>query len=411
MMSPSPSPRAVWWTRPSVVLPSVAVVAFLVALLTPQAADGRFGDARLSSHLAGSQGGRVLADLAHKLGWRVVQRDAEPEPIPGHGATIHALLAPVRRVTPAVAHEYLQAVRGGDGLLLALDTRSPLTDSLHVTHTVRGGVLPTPQSNGCAKRGDLIAPLWPDDVVHLWGVRWLRDNPAELTHFGTLDADGTSPLEGDAAVGYTFGRGRIVVVGDPDLLRNDVIRRCQWEVDLLAVRMLEWLRAGGDQPRTTLAFDEYHQGYGGQTSTASIAVGFLVNHPVGRAILCISLAGFILLFAVAPRALPPEHVELIERRDPLEQVDALARAYQQVRASRTIAARLVRALRWRVERGPTARTRSDEQFLDEASRTSAAASDVALIRRALAETLHDRDLPELAEALRRVEHSMTTASR
>ena len=37
-----------------------------------------------------------------------------------------------------------------------------------------------------------------------------------------------------------------MVVADPDLLRNDVLRYCKWGVDVLTVRMLEWLRAGGE---------------------------------------------------------------------------------------------------------------------------------------------------------------------
>jgi uncharacterized membrane protein len=71
------------------------------------------------------------------------------------------------------------------------------------------------------------------------------------------------------------GRGRIVVIADPDLLRNDVLRHCDWGVDVLTVRMLEWLRASDGPPRTTLAFDEYHQGYGSRPSVFSVTGAFL----------------------------------------------------------------------------------------------------------------------------------------
>jgi hypothetical protein len=108
--------------------------------------------------------------------------------------------------------------------------------------------------------------------------------------------------------------------------------------------------------------------------------------------------------------LPPEDVLTVERRDPLEQIDALALAYEQVRATRTVATRLLHGLRWRVERGWTlSRSRPDEQFLADAeSRDPALARDVELVRRALHETVPDRDLPELGAALKRIEHTLTT---
>ena len=403
-----------WWTRPAVVLPVVATIVLLVALLTPQVAQGRFGDARLSSHLAGSMGARVLFDMAHKLGWRVVQRDSQPEPLASSGRTIHALLAPVTPVTPEEAHRYLDAVRGGDGLLLVLAERSPLSDSLGVTHFARGGVLPQYDQTGgeCPERVDLTPPLWVDGRVHLFGVRWLRGGPARRVVFATLqhdDAEG--PLHpGDAAVGFPFGSGRIVVVADPDLLRNDVLRHCAWGVDVITVQILEWLRTNDTTPRVTLAFDEYHQGYGSRPSVFTVTGSFLADHPLGRTILLAIVAALVLLLAVSPRAIAPQHVERIERRDPLEQVDALAHAYEQVHATRTITGRLMRGMRWRVEGGgPGSRARPDDAFLDAvAERNTALRNDVALVRRAMRETVTDRELPEIGAALRRIEHTLTT---
>ena len=402
-----------WWTRPGVVLPIVATVAIFVALLTPQAAQGRFGDSRLSTHLAGSMGARVLSDVSKRLGWRVVQRDSQSIPVPTQGKTIHALLAPVVPVTSQEAHAYLETVRGGDALLLVLDERNPLSDSLGVTHFARGGLLPRYNTvrGECADKLDFTPPLWPDGRVHLWGLRWLRGAPENREVFALLDGeDGESSYPGDAAVGFPYGSGRIVVIADPDLLRNDVLRRCNWGVDVITVRMLEYLRAGGAQPRTTLAFDEYHQGYGSRSSAFTVVGSFLSDHPLGRAIVLAVVAALILLLAVSPRAIKPQHVERIERRDPLEQVDALAHAYEQVRATRTITARLVRGMRWRVERGGSAaRARTDDVFLDGiAERNPSLAADVELLREALREPVLDRDLPEIGAALRRIEHTLTT---
>jgi hypothetical protein len=319
-------------------------------------------------------------------------------------------------VTPQEAHQYLEAVRGGDGLLLVLDERTPLSDSLGVTHFARGGVLShyDAMPGECAQRIDLTPPLWADDKVHLFGLRWLRGGPTRRVIFATLEHDDTGgPAHpGDAAVGFPYGNGRVVVVADPDLLRNDVLRHCAWGVDVLAVRMLEWLRASEGVPRTTLAFDEYHQGYGARPSVFTVTGSFLTDHPVGRAIALAVVAALVLLVAASPRAIKPQHVERIERRDPLEQVDALAHAYEQVHATRTITGRLLRGMRWRVERGgSSARAQADDAFLDAVvERNASLQDDVTLVRRGMRESVSDRELPEIGAALRRIEHTLTTTA-
>jgi hypothetical protein len=133
---------------------------------------------------------------------------------------------------------------------------------------------------------------------------------------------------------------------------------------------------------------------------------------VGRALLQVALAALVLLLAIGPRALPPVDVLRIERRDPLEQIDALAHAYEQVRATRTLTARLVHGLRSRVERGwSAARARPDDDFLADVERqVPALAADVALVRRALVENVPERSLPELGAALQRIEHSLSTST-
>ena len=98
----------------------------------------------------------------------------------------------------------------------------------------------------------------------------------------------------------------------------------------------------------------------------------------------------------------------IERRDPLEQVDALAHAYEQVRGTRTVAARLLRGVRRRVDRaGSAGRSRGDDVFLDAVlARAPTLEPDVALVRRAMDTTIADRELAALGAALGRIEHSL-----
>jgi hypothetical protein len=318
-------------------------------------------------------------------------------------------------------HAYLNAVRGGDALLFVIEGRTRLSDSLHVA-SMQGGYLADydAAATECANHRERTPPLWADNRVHLYGVRWLRGSPPQHIEFARLVPDnargeiGAIDIDPRArrsagAVGFPYGNGRVVVVADPDLLRNDVLRHCAWGADVDAVQMLEWLREGGAEPRTTLAFDEYHQGYGRSAGMMGVAVGFLANHPVGRFILALTLAALVLLLAVAPRAVRPRDAERIERRDPLEQVDALAHAYEKVRASRTLTARLLRGLRWRVERGTTFRAATDDTFLDRAlQRAPALDGDVALVRRALHTPAAERDIPEIGAAIRRIEDTLTT---
>ena len=318
-----------WWVRPRVVLPLVGAIVILVALLTPQPEVGRMGDPRLSSHLAGGLGARALAETAERFGFAITRRDSTGAPASSDapGGVIHAVLAPVLPMTGAEAHRYLDAVRAGDGLLLVFNERNALSDSLGLWRT-RGGIL-DPMGNDPAncRHRDLTPPLWPDGKVHLYGLRWLRGVPENRAVLALLQGPRGEMLPDEAAAGFALGRGRVVAIPDPDLLRNDVLRRCEWGADVLAMRMLEWLRAGGERPRTALVFDEYHQGFGRAPSALGTSARFLVAHPVGRGLLTLAVAGLVLLAAAAPRPLPPVDPERIARRDPLEQGDALAHAY------------------------------------------------------------------------------------
>ena len=414
MSEPTPAPTRApdWWTRPRVVLPIVGVFVILLALLTPQPSLGRMGDPRLTSHLAGSLNARLLAETAERFGFEVIRRDSLGAPTADtpRGGTIHAVLAPPMPITGPDAHAYLEAVRAGDAMLLVFDGRNALSDSLGLWRTEGGTLYRMPDDSSDCRRLDPTPPLWPDGKVHLYGIRWVRGAPPDHVVLAALESTSRRGVAGEAAAGFALGRGRVVVIPDPDFLRNDVLRRCEWGADVLAMRMLEWLRAGGDQPRTTLAFDEYHQGYARASSAMRTTAHFLVTHPVGRTLLMVVVAALVLLAASAPRALPPRDAERVERRDPLEQVDALAHAYEQVGATRTIVARLLRGVRSRAEGGsPASRARSDAQFLDGAAAADPALrSDVALIGRALRETVAARDLPEVGAALRRLEDSLMT---
>jgi hypothetical protein len=378
--------------------------------------------------------------------------------------TTIALLSPPWPLAATETHHVLEQVRAGSALLYVMGAPSPMNDSLHVKRSLGGGkYLPAragtaeaaPDRRGAdslrahrfdiggtgsrkSARDDSLSedeetanaectgkessggglPLWADDAVHLARLSWTRPRPADAVVFARTDnedAPRDSSIAGLAAVGFTLGRGRVVVVSDPDQLRNDVLRVCHWGLDVVAVRMLEYLASGAPAARNRLVFDEYHQGFGVHPGTLRAIVRYLSRTPSGHVLLQCLLGGLVLLLALGPRAVPAHEPERVERRSPLEHVGALARAYARVGATRTVTARLLHGVRRRVDRGgkvSRARNTTDGAFLDEAARIAPdRGEDVAIIRRALTTTITPRELESVGGALSRLEHSLETQRR
>ena len=256
--------------------------------------------------------------------------------------------------------------------------------------------------------------MWPDQTVRVWRFQWTRPRPRGTVVFArsTLEReipDTSFGRSAPAAAGFPLGAGRVVVVSDPDMLRNDVLRVCKWGLDVVTARMLDFL-AAGEPRRARLIFDEYHQGFGTHPGTLRAIIVYLSRVPSGHVLLQGMLAGLVLLLALGPRALPPHDVERVERRSPLEHVDALANAYSRVGATRTATARLLRGVRRRVEpsgmRSPIGADDPDATFLAMAEAFPSRRPDVALVRRALAQPLSRRDFENIGGALRRLEESL-----
>jgi hypothetical protein len=165
-----------------------------------------------------------------------------------------------------------------------------------------------------------------------------------------------------------------------------------------------------DNERTHIVFDEFHQGYGEQRGTMSAISRYLVGESSGRLLFQLLAAGLLLLLAAAPRLIPPHDPEHVERRSPLEHVDALGRAYARVGATRSATARLVRGVRRRLAGGSARITGevSDDAFLDRALRDAPALrGDIELIRNALRSPVSRRDFALVGAALEHLELSLT----
>jgi hypothetical protein len=434
--APATPPHRPRRLRPSVALPIIAGAVILVALLTPEQTGGRSGDPRLSSRSTDSQGASVLYELAGRLGWRTSRRVVDTIPL-GDTTSVLVLLDPPVALTAMETHEVLDRVRRGAGLLYVLGDFGAMADSLGfglrrpgrpgpvlTPELLVGGAgrLVAPDTASCPERGEGLLraglPFWPDGETFIRAIRWKGSPPAGAESLATVrtftrvSSNETSP----AAVGFPLGRGRVAVAADPDLLRNDVLRVCRWGADVAAVRILEYLSVGapGGGRRERLVFDEYHQGYGEHPGTMRGIVRYLGKTSSGHLILQLAGAGLVLLLAIGPRLLPPRASERIERRSPLEHVDALAQAYRAVGATRTATSRLVHGVRRRVEHslGSRSGAASDDAFLAWAEqRAPTRAEDVALVRQALAKPISRRELETVGQALRRLEVALTSFPR
>ena len=129
-----------WWVRPAIVLPAVAGLAFVAALLSPATSGPRSGDPRLSTLSSAPLGAGLFHDLAQRLGWRTERRllstfESDPR-------SIQAVLAPVIALRTTEVHALLQHVRAGGAALVALGpSMAALRDSLHLVIGAGGAAL------------------------------------------------------------------------------------------------------------------------------------------------------------------------------------------------------------------------------------------------------------------------------
>jgi len=390
--------------RPAITLPILAAIVIVVAVSTPEATTARGGDPRLTTYSTSPQGAKGFYELAERLGWRTERQRARGTPSLD-STTIRALLSPPIELPPTEVHRVLEDVRRGGALLAVVSGEEPLEDSLPVHLAENSGTYKPPSGQHCARPSGALA-LWPDWQVRLFGLEWREGHP-DGTVFVTVASSDSEEVTLPAAVGFPLGRGRVVVMSDADLLRNDVIRVCSWALDVVAVRALEYLSDGGAHKRQRLVFDEYHQGFGEHPGSLSAVMHYLGATPSGRALLQIVLAVLVLTVATGVRAVPPRAPGRVERRSPLEHVDALAHAYARVGATRTVAMRLLRGMRRRVEPRMRGAASSDEAILDAALiRQPLLRDDVAIVKRALSQPVSTHDLDRTAEALDNIESSL-----
>lgn len=401
--------QPVWYARPLIVLPLLAVLIVATALLVKTPVTGREGDPRLSSTSTQPLGAKLFYELAARLGYQT-QR-ATSGAIPLQGSAIVAILDPTVALTPLEVHDVLTHVRKGGALLVVLgDGTRVLSDSIGMRVEEPGGLLLSNTARGrpCSNPFAFTRTgLW-FGTPSFYGLA-MADSILRSTQLILEVRTGAGNKRRPTMVGLEYERGRMVVASDPDVLRNDALRDCSYGLDLAAVAALSYLRDTDGANRTRLIFDEYHLDRGQRTGMSGVVQSYLTTTPSGRTLLQLCVAGLLLLLAAAPRVLPPRADERIERRSPLEHVDALARAYAQVGATRTGVQRLVRGLQRRLGgSGKRAGSRSETEFLERVAETKPAlARDVAVVVHALANSVTSAAFVDVGQALARIEAAFT----
>lgn len=403
-----------WFARPGIVLSLLALLILLTVLFTKTTVNGRNGDPRLTTTSAEPLGAKLFYLLAQRMGYSV--RREQTATIPADPKTIFAVLDPTIELEAREVHNILNHVRSGGALLVTLGNRTRLlSDSLKVS--VEG--VPRLASESVMRRKQCKEPetfstngLW-FGAPTLLGLKLsdsLRATPEVFVSVsGRIRERGRSFESQPVVIGIPYGSGRIVIASDPDVLRNDALRVCRYWLDLPMVAALKYLADSDGANRRNLVFDEFHQGKGARAASRGIVMRYLTETQSGNAILQVCIAGLVLLLAGATRVLPPRDDTQVERRSPLEHVDALARAYAQVGATRTGALRLVRGLQRRVGgvRRLSSRVNDDAFLMRVADSAPTVKADVNLVRNALSSTVSAREFVEVGNAIARIEAALT----
>jgi hypothetical protein len=400
-MTSAVPPAAKRWTA-TWVLGVLAIVVIAVALLTPEEAGNRRGRDS-STFSTGPGGASIVLEFAARMGWKTERRIVPLDSLPS-GRRVDVVLAPSMALGSHEVHRLLENVRGGGGLIVSLDGDDDLPDSLGVDGG-RGVALLEAADTDC-----------PDEPFTIARALTIPPDAREVESPKIPDREITTLLSATApkahvpmraAIGFPLGAGRVVVVGSSSVFGNAAVRNCRFDADLAVARMLAYARPANDaHPR--IVFDEFHHGYGVHGGSLRAAAIYLGRTSSGHFLVQALVAGLLFLLAKAPRPLPPSDVTQIARRSPIEHADALGRAFEDVKATRTATARLLGGVRRRVGRGVAVSSgATDGEFLGAVERMHPSLSDsVRQIRNAVDSPVPSEQFILAGSALERIERAL-----
>jgi hypothetical protein len=436
MAEPAERPRS-RWLAPTAVFAALAVLVVAQILRTPH--DETLEDRpSLDPRSSLPSGSRGFGETLDRLGWSVTRRTT-PMREPLDSAALYVVLDGIEPVSAAETHELLEAVRRGAALLVTPGRDSPLADSLGVRASATTFGMPPAGPGGLdarpadddAKKGDqqrdssewigTIDPAIPALAASVDSgtleelARAAREIGYVRAHLEPLDSadEDRAPFPRDTAsfitgrrrdamapvvMGMTVGRGRVVAVADPYLFTNRMVR--DGDAALVLVRAVEWLGRGR---HSSVVLDLYHH-----ARTASVGPGpvrrAMLETPLGRAALQLLFAATLVVLALGARPLAPRSRMRVERRSPFEHVGALARAYEQVRATRIASRRLLHGLR---RRHPIGRDGDEEAYLAAlGARYPDVVPELDTVRKALRRPVAPAEFLEVGQAIETIERKI-----
>jgi len=395
------------WLRPRVVLPALLAIVILTGILSPVGEDvtGR----TLSTRSRAINGSHGLRDILDRLGWKTGERT-----VPFSGAldtnTTYVILGTPIDPSGTEIHALLEAVRRGANAIVVPERGSALADSIGVQQSSGTYLSLRPSNDSLLGESDPV-----DTLREQFGILSARTFHAYLEGTPASDTDTVgvwpptattllyvhSKYEHPEIAILPMQRGAVVAIADPTFLRNDVLRKTAGAV--LAVRVLESVDAAR---RTRVVFDEYHQGFGAETSQFDVLEEALFETTWGRAAVQLAVAGLLYLLVIGVRPIAPISRARYERRSPLEHVGALSRAYEAIGATGLAAQRLVRGIRRRHPFGTTAQLTDAGYLTLLRQRLPELGSDIDILTNALANKPTPEQLVSAGAAIDHIERNL-----
>lgn len=347
----------------------VVIIIILSALAGRQAANDDDGDPRASTYVRSGEGLAALYWTFQELRLPVARRTDPMLDADSLRGTL-AIVAPYQALDEYEMSVVMDHVRGG-GTLLYVPTGYEYGGAAWDSLGIRAALLPGLNPLRNEERTASTRPHpWTEGVGRVNGFRrgFRTDSPV-LRQSGvqTLLAVDSVPV----ALTWGVGRGRVIVLSDAHPLRNGELRYSR-AAHLLARAMAQGT-AGGD----TIFFDEYHQGFTGDGSLLGGTLGMVRRFASGPMALQLLAAAALLLWAGARRFGAPLLPPPARRRSPLEHVEALAGAYRQAQARRTVRRLLLAGLARRLGRRAPPDERAAGEMLERLARQSPVGRDAA----------------------------------
>jgi hypothetical protein len=336
------------------LLAFVAVVLVVVVWAATRGPEGPSADLRTSTLLTGPNGSKALHEVLVQLGHPSQRRRTSLFTLAQEGTQRPALLAildPPMWLESAELEQVASYVTGG-GAVLAVGEGGGLTgcvgwEAVRADHGFKGdGVsVRSPQPDLHLPRATVVLKRRLERRLEGLAKRRVgrSENPCGTLVPRVIDTLLTAKDGRPVAVRLHYrGEGSITLFADADWFRNQAWR------DSDAPRVLLPLLTVA--PRGRVTWDEYHQGFGEESSMGALTWSWVRRSPGGWAIVQLVAIGLVWLAVTAVRFGPPRSVIERRRRSALEHLEALGAGLESASDSEATVRRIVAGLRRRLSR-------------------------------------------------------------